>query len=102
MFGILTDSDATVAVALIGGAAGIAVAIVAARNSYSAKKELRPNGGSSALDKMTRRFDGIEQTLVDHSSLLDRLISDRAHDRLLREERQAELDARLDRLEGRR
>jgi uncharacterized protein YciW len=59
MFASLTEAEAIVLAATVGAVPGI----LAAYFSYKGRKELRPNGGSSAVDKLHAKLDThIEQT----------------------------------------
>ena len=93
--GLISQWDASVWVAAISAFAGLVAALIAAHNSRSTKRELRPDGGKSAFDRMEHRFADLEVVLGEHGALLDRLIAERAHDKADRVVRQAELDAHL-------
>lgn len=78
-------------------------AIVSAINSRAAKKELRPNGGSSARDDITRRLDSqdndladLKQAVADIARTTAFVMHEMAAEKVRAQYAEAELSARID------
>ncbi len=96
---LLSTPDSLVLAAIVTGLSGIVVAAYGARQARSAKKELRPNGGSSALDAINRRFDTIEADGKATRGLVEHIYSELSSEKAARQTAEALISERVDRLE---
>ena len=78
-------------------------AVVSAINSRAAKKELRPNGGSSARDDITRRLDkqdddleDLKAAVADIAATTAMVMREMASEKVRAQFAEAELSARID------
>lgn len=75
--------------------------LVSAWNSLQAKKELRPNGGSSARDDVTRRFDEQGKKLDAIAATVTVLMEEQVREKARAQYAEAELSARIEIVEDR-
>jgi hypothetical protein len=67
--------------------------------SRQARRQLQPNGGGSAYDRILRRFDALEARHDVNDAKVDRLLHDLTTEQVDRRYQEAEIHARLDRIE---